>query len=155
MVAATPTVWRSPTVEGAWQTRAAESMLAIPSDRPTLVVAEGVLLYLPDAAVIELLRRLVATFPEGQILFDAMSRRALQLQPFVRDLRRTGARLVWALDDARALEQRVPGLELVEELSLVDAPEVEKLSLTRRLGVHLLARSPTVRRMYRLLRYRF
>ena len=39
VVAATPTVWRRPTVEGAWHTRAAESMLATPSARAALAAA--------------------------------------------------------------------------------------------------------------------
>ena len=39
VVAATPIVWRSPTVEGAWHTRAAESMLAMPRARAALAAA--------------------------------------------------------------------------------------------------------------------
>ncbi len=39
VVAATPTVWRRPTVDGAWHTRAAESMLAMPSARAALAAA--------------------------------------------------------------------------------------------------------------------
>jgi O-methyltransferase involved in polyketide biosynthesis len=45
----------------------------IPKYRPTMIIAEGMLEYLSEDEVKELLNRLTSYFPEGQITFDVMS----------------------------------------------------------------------------------
>lgn len=45
----------------------------IPADRPTLILAEGLLMYLREAEVSQLLRRLTGRFPAGALIFDGVS----------------------------------------------------------------------------------
>lgn len=45
----------------------------LPPDRPTLVIIEGLLMYLSPAVNRELLQRLTARFPTGEILFDGIA----------------------------------------------------------------------------------
>jgi hypothetical protein len=45
----------------------------IPSDHPTLIVAEGLLMYLSTDDAWSLLERAVNHFPGGQLIFDAVS----------------------------------------------------------------------------------
>lgn len=45
----------------------------IPADRPVLIVAEGLLPYLPPADVRTLLRRLTDHFTSGELLFDGLA----------------------------------------------------------------------------------
>ena len=46
----------------------------IPGDRPVLVVAEGLVEYLPEPEAVALFTRITQQFPSGQIIFDAYSR---------------------------------------------------------------------------------
>ncbi|MFB9930420.1 class I SAM-dependent methyltransferase [Amycolatopsis halotolerans] len=45
----------------------------IPADRPALILAEGLLMYLREAEVSQLLRRLTGHFPSGALIFDGVS----------------------------------------------------------------------------------
>jgi methyltransferase (TIGR00027 family) len=132
-----------------------EWLLQIPDDRPTLVVAEGILPYLTAAEVEDLLRRIVVRFPEGEVLFDALSPRALRAQGLHRSLRKTGARLQWGLDDPHELESHVFGLELMDEWPLVGSPDAAKLGWVQRKVLQWCAKVPRIARMHRVLRYRF
>ncbi|MFD2420030.1 class I SAM-dependent methyltransferase [Amycolatopsis pigmentata] len=50
-----------------------EAWLAeIPAGRPTLIIAEGLLMYLHEAEVRQLLRRLTDRFPSGELIFDSV-----------------------------------------------------------------------------------
>ena len=46
----------------------------IPVDRPVLVVAEGLVMYLSEKEVIALFSKITEKFPSGQFIFDAYSR---------------------------------------------------------------------------------
>ncbi|KAK0648175.1 O-methyltransferase [Cercophora newfieldiana] len=63
----------------------------IPADRPTLVVMEGLLMYLEQEEVMKLLRRVCERFPSGQILADVMGSRFLAMQSGLRTISSTGA----------------------------------------------------------------
>ncbi|MCY1068356.1 class I SAM-dependent methyltransferase [Nannocystis sp. RBIL2] len=127
----------------------------LPDDSPTMVVAEGLLMYLTAAEVEDLLRRIIVRFPEGQVLFDALGSRALRAQGLHRSLRKTGARLQWGLDDPHELESHVFGLELMDEWPLVGSPDVVKLGWMQRKVLQWCAKRPRIARMHQALRYRF
>lgn len=128
----------------------------IPGDRPVLVVAEGLLMYLSEPDVLALLRRITRHFPSGELVFDAMSTLAVRMtnraNPIVKN---AGARLDWGIDDPRTLEARVPGLQLVAEWSYTDAPELDRLSAPVRTVLRAAGRITAVRRFGRMLHYRF
>ena len=46
----------------------------IPADRPTLMIAEGLTMYLTEADGVALLRRIVEHAPSGELQFDAFNR---------------------------------------------------------------------------------
>ncbi|WP_158562779.1 class I SAM-dependent methyltransferase [Marinitenerispora sediminis] len=123
----------------------------VPSERPVAVVAEGVLPYLEEGAVVALLRGIVGRFPQGEAAFDALSRRALRLAALHRTLRATGAALRWGIDDAGELEAAVPGLVFVSAPGIASPADLAKLPWAYR----MLVRIPAVRRMARVLCYRF
>src|SRR5512139_3723487 len=52
----------------------------VPADRPALIVAEGLMYYLKEEEVQELVKRIVGRFPSGQIMFDAISKLYLKMQ---------------------------------------------------------------------------
>ncbi|KNY04190.1 methyltransferase [Achromobacter piechaudii] len=128
----------------------------IPADRPTLVVAEGLLLYLHEDEVLQLLRVITTQFPSGEVLFDAYSRMGLALASRNRMFRATGAAMRWSLADPQHLEAQVPGLRLRTEQAVYDETgetQWTRFSRPARMGIWLMRRVPALRRLGRLLRY--
>lgn len=127
----------------------------IPRDRPAIVVAEGLMPYLPGEEAPKLIARLAGHFPSGEIAFDAYSRFGLAWLRVTPQFRVTGAKVHWALDDAKGLEAVAPGLKLVEEKVQFDSDQIARMSLPARLTVTLFRVIPALRKVGRLLRYRF
>jgi O-methyltransferase involved in polyketide biosynthesis len=86
----------------------------IPVGRPTLVVAEGLLMYLPEAEVRALLGRLTDRFDTGELLFDTVPPSAARLSRLF-----TGGIVKWGIRDSRDLEGWGFGLRFVERASAV------------------------------------
>ena len=133
---------------------------AIPRDRPAMIVAEGLLPYLPEEEVPLLLERLVRHCPSGEIVFDAYSSLGLKLIALQPSIKATGAELHWALDDPAELERKVPGLELVTELTAYDPDgydpaQIARMSWPARFAMQFFSLLPPLARIGLLLRYRF
>ncbi|GLW11945.1 putative polyketide synthase protein [Microtetraspora sp. NBRC 13810] len=124
-------------------------------NRPALVVAEGLTMYLREQDGLDLFRRLTGHFPEGELAFDAYTRLGVRLQRFNAAVRAAGATLYWGFDDPAALERAVPGVRLVAEVGLLDVPGFDRLSRGDRVTFRLLSSVLPLRRLARLLRYRF
>ena len=81
----------------------------VPSDRPAMIVAEGLMPYLPSDEAPKMLAQLAAYFPSGELAFDGYGRFGLEMLRITPQVRATGAEVHWALDDPHALEREVPG----------------------------------------------
>lgn len=128
----------------------------IPADRPTLIVAEGLLMYLDRADGEALLRRLAERFPRGEMVFDVMSTLAIKLQKLNPVVRRAGATLRWGLQDPHELEKL--GLDLLTSWDVSHFAEPECLSYFSakyRLQFKIATRIPAFRNFAHLLRYRY
>ncbi|WP_020179294.1 class I SAM-dependent methyltransferase [Methylopila sp. M107] len=134
---------------------AGDWLAGIPRDRPTLVIAEGVLPYLPAGEVVPLLNRLVAHFDGGEICFDAYSGAGVRLIASTPAVSSTGADLTWSLDYATSLERDVAGLELVEETLGYSSESLATLPDHARLALAVWSVVPALLRTGRLLRYAF
>lgn len=77
----------------------------VPGDQPTLIVAEGLFMYLTREDGEELLRRFIAKFPSGEMIFDALDRQAVRLQKLNPVVRRAGAEFHWGIDDPHELDR--------------------------------------------------
>ncbi|MBR3191989.1 class I SAM-dependent methyltransferase [Bosea sp. (in: a-proteobacteria)] len=133
---------------------------AVPRDRPAMIVAEGLLPYLPEEEVPLLLERLVQHCPSGEIVFDAYSPLGLKLIAMQPSIKATGAVLHWSLADPVELELQVPGLELVTELTAYDPDgydrrQIARMSWPARLAMQFFSLIPPLSRIGVLLRYRF
>lgn len=83
-----------------------------PTGRPTLVIAEGLLMYLAEDEVRRLLQRLTDRFQSGEMHFDTLSALApLLSKAFTRGI------IKWGIRDARALQAWNPRLRLLEQTS--------------------------------------
>jgi len=133
---------------------------AISADRPVLVIAEGLVMYLSEHDGVALLRRIAAQFPSGQLIFDAYSRLTVRLMMLVSSMMRAGLSLSWAIDDPRQLETQVPALRLVTATPFLTIPElVARLSrsqsaMQRRI-FGAMTRRAWFRRSIQHLRYEF
>jgi O-methyltransferase involved in polyketide biosynthesis len=127
----------------------------VPSDRPAMVVAEGLFPYLGENDVQPLLARLTGHFPGGELAFDGYSRLGVRLLGSLPVIKATGAALHWGIDDPRELERAIPRLKFVTEFTSYDPSDLARMSWANRLLVHVWNRIPALRRMGRLLRYRF
>jgi O-methyltransferase involved in polyketide biosynthesis len=84
----------------------------IPTGLPTLVVAEGLLMYVTEREVRELLKRLTDRFGDGELLFDTLSPSGPRLSKLA-----TGGIVKWGIRDAGEFEQWGLGLRFVEQRS--------------------------------------
>jgi O-methyltransferase involved in polyketide biosynthesis len=124
----------------------------VPGDRPALIVGEGVFPYLPEDTVRALLHAFTQRFPAGQLIFDAMPTFIVRRGSNVAD---TGASYKWALDDPDDLERLAPRLELVKEFSVHELVAFSRFPLVVRALLRSMEIIPALRRMDRLLVYRF
>jgi O-methyltransferase involved in polyketide biosynthesis len=122
-----------------------------PKDRPAIMIADGVLEYITEEQVKELLNRITNYFPCGQIAFDIINSYAAKMGKS-RLKETAGAEHRWAVDDMNEVDQLNPNLRRVANLPLLGS---KYLPLKYRLlfGVALVL--PRYRNMMRLLRYEF
>jgi O-methyltransferase involved in polyketide biosynthesis len=133
----------------------------IPADRPTMIVADGLMAWLSEGETRSLLNRLTDHFHSGEVAFNeyghpgrfeawvgrhygpAMLRAAVAASSYV------------GFDDPHLPEHWNPRLTLVEEASTTRAPEVALLPPVMRTVFRLSASSKRAFRKTRILRYRF
>lgn len=84
----------------------------IPTGRPTLVIAEGLLMYLEPTTVHSVIREVVEYFGTGQIAFDKLGTLAITLTSRVKFLKASRSAFTWAVDDPREIEEFHPRLKL-------------------------------------------
>jgi O-methyltransferase involved in polyketide biosynthesis len=135
-------------------------LAAVPRDRPAMIVAEGLLPYLPEEEVPPLLERLVRHCRSGEIVFDAYSALGLKLIALQPSIRATGAVLHWSLGDTPQHEHQLPGLEQAPELTAYDpngydAAQIARMSWPARFAMQFFSLIPPLARIGLLLRYRF
>lgn len=87
----------------------------IPADRPTLVIMEGLVMYLAWDDVAVLVRRICDRFPSGQIVLDVLARNVVAPQARVAPIARTGAVMRTGIDSAAELAAVLEKLRVREE----------------------------------------
>ena len=127
---------------------------AVPRGRPTLVLAEGLLEYLEEAEVKNLLNRLTALGVGGEMVFDVMNSFAIRAGRKSLE-EATGARHKWAVDHPGAVDRLDPRLRRLAAVSVFSAGMLRGLPLSRRLFFVALGVVPRLRGMMRVLRYAF
>jgi O-methyltransferase involved in polyketide biosynthesis len=128
---------------------------AIPGDLPAMIVAEGVMMYLPAAEAGPLLGRLTGHFTSGRMAFDALSRRGARMAGADKAVSATGASFGWGLNDPNEVKQFAPRMELIAELSTPQLPYLKRLPLVLQMVTRAMEPFPVLRRLNRLLLYRF
>jgi O-methyltransferase involved in polyketide biosynthesis len=125
----------------------------VPRDRPGLLLAEGVLHYLSETEVKALLNAVVAHFPSGQMIFDICN--SMIVKRAGANVGGTGASYKWGLDDPQDIRQLEPKLDLIKEFKPSELVAFSRFPLWWRVLYRVQEVSPTLRRMERMLIYRY
>jgi len=131
---------------------------ALPGDRPAVIVADGLIAFLPQDAFVAMLNRLTDHFPGGELAFNAYTTYAVWATTHLSSYRPIGGGVVNpGSNDPRAPERWAPALTLVEEIFLTRAPELALMPLAGRLASRLVGRSATLSRTIgtTVLRFQF
>jgi O-methyltransferase involved in polyketide biosynthesis len=125
--------------------------LIAPRDRPVLVVAEGLFMYLKENDVKALVLILKDTFPECELSFDAFSVLTARSAGQHPSLRKTGAAIHWGIDDAREIERWADGIRLREEWFFSQSEDLGKLETGFRLAFKVAGFFPAAKKAHRIL----
>jgi O-methyltransferase involved in polyketide biosynthesis len=141
-------VYPTSATEDSWLSR-------LPKDRPVLLLAEGVSMYLAEHDGVSLLRRIVDHFPSGELQMDFYNWFGIKTQGTQKIVRRSGATLRWAVNSPQDVLTRVPGLRLLIAASLFDASTFGGAPRAYHLAGELLRAVPPVRNALQYHRYAF
>lgn len=83
------------------------------ADRPALMLAEGLTMYLTEQDGTALLRRVVEHFGSGELQFDVFNWLGIKSQVLNTVVRRSGSTLRWAINGPDDIVAAVPGVRLV------------------------------------------
>jgi O-methyltransferase involved in polyketide biosynthesis len=125
----------------------------VPRDRPALLIAEGVFHYVSEPDVKKLLNAVVARFPGGQLIFDICN--TFIVKRAGANVGGTGATYRWGLDDPHDIHRLEPRLELVKEYKPTELVAFSRFQLWLRAFFRLQEMNPTLRRMERIVVYRY
>jgi O-methyltransferase involved in polyketide biosynthesis len=127
----------------------------IPSDRPALLLAEGISMYLTQHDGVALLQRFVDRFPTGELQIDFYNWFGIRTQKMQTLVRRSGSTLFWAVNSPQDVLGRVHGIRLLSATSLFDARTFARASRTFQVAKRLLRVVPPVRNTLQYHRYAF
>jgi O-methyltransferase involved in polyketide biosynthesis len=134
---------------------------SIPADRPTMLIADGLLAFLSEDVIIRLFGRVTDHFCSGEVAFNDygrigwFSRLAVRLSPR-KMFKDVGSQWGYpGFKDAHHPETWNPRLELVEEASPAHQPEVDLFPGWIRVATKLSGMSKAAARKARILRYAF
>ncbi|WP_020576427.1 class I SAM-dependent methyltransferase [Actinopolymorpha alba] len=129
----------------------------IPGDRPVVVVADGLLMFLAEDEVRRVFQQIIDHFPRGQFVFNAYA-------PLIKErgekrpepvFEKYGVQLKWTIENARGVEKLDDRLHYVDEHRMGEGGLLAHASLYYRLLVAVINVVPAWRNSGWILRYRF
>ncbi len=127
----------------------------IPNDRPTLMIAEGLTMYLSEQEGVALLRRVVDRFPRGELQFDVFNRLGIKSQWMNTVVRRSGSTLQWGIDGPDEILAAVPGTRLLSWVRWFESDNFARLPRVYQVMGRLMSLVPAFANMSQYHRYAF
>lgn len=126
----------------------------IPANRKnTLVVAEGLFMYLKEEEIKTLLERIRDRLGRFTLIFDAFSRLTARQVKNHPSIKRTGATISWGIDDPDELCRWDEGIRFMKEIVFTSNEEIDKMGWGTRWVYKLADLFPVARRAQRILIY--
>jgi len=130
----------------------------IPADRPVLVVAQGLVMYLEPTEGHALFRRITDRFARGAVVLDTHNRLGVRTSNWMLKRRFGPSLMRWAIEDAHDLERSNPRLQCTDVVSalspaLLDAVPAGAAPRGSKLASRLTQLVPPVRDMSLYVRY--
>lgn len=129
----------------------------IPTDRPTILVADGLFGFLTEAENKSVLNHITQHFAGGELVTNAYTKFTARLTGhYINSVGIPKSYRAFGFDDPHYLSKLNPKLRYVNEQTRATAPENKRLSRMARFNVRLLSRWPAqIRHGVWVLRYRF
>ena len=127
----------------------------IPADRPVLLLAEGISMYLTEPEGVALLQHVVDRFPSGELQIDFYNWLTVRSQKTHKLQRQSGSTLFWAVNSPADILRRVHGVRLLAAVTFFDATTFRRTSAAFRLAGRLVRAVPPLRRTLQYHRYAF
>ncbi|KAI1472721.1 putative polyketide synthase protein [Daldinia caldariorum] len=149
-----------PSPKGDYQLIAADAtdrawLEEIPTDRPTVIVCQGLTMFLEEESGKRMIRQIVDHFKSGQLIIDFISTISLYTQGQVATLVATGASFKWGVDDPKSIETLHPRLKIVDCLGPSELGDNEHLPLRTRLLISTYPDVPWLRYLSSYVRFNF
>jgi O-methyltransferase involved in polyketide biosynthesis len=122
-------------------------------ERPVFIVAEGLLMYLKDQQVKDLILCLKQRFPGSHLVFDAFSKLTAERAGAHPSINQTQATVQWGLDDPHELESWAKGIRLKEQWFFSMSPDLDKLGGLYRFMFRVSGAIEVAREAHRILYY--
>lgn len=123
----------------------------LPTDKPVLIVAEGLLMYLKQKEIKRLILRLAKKLGSFTMIFDSYSTLTARSAKNHPSLKKTGASINWGIDDPMGIEGWFPGVRVIEEAYFTSKEALEGLGGFNKLLYSLAGAFKTARRAHRLI----
>lgn len=127
----------------------------IPADSPTLLIGEGLTMYLTRQDGTALLRRAVSRFGSGELQFDAFNWLGIKSQWLNTVVRRSGSTLRWAINGPDDIVEAVPGVRLLAWERWFESYTFAQLPRSSRALGKIMSLFPAVADMAQYHRYAF
>ena len=105
---------------------------SIPDDNVTIIIAEGLLMYLDEADVKKLLENISAHFSKGYIICEVMHPMAVKNTEHHDTVGKTNAVFRWGIADGKEMEQLCSKIKFVTEVNFFE--EIKKYSFAGKIG---------------------
>ncbi|KAI1810602.1 tetracenomycin polyketide synthesis O-methyltransferase TcmP [Poronia punctata] len=92
----------------------------IPDDRPTMIIMEGLTMYLAPEKGFALFRKLLGHFHQGYLAFDTIGSVTVAFTSFLEAFRQSKAVIRWGMDDPKVIMALDPRLKLRDIVYLHD-----------------------------------
>lgn len=130
-------------------------MRDIPVGEPVLAIGEGLTMYLTEADGLDLFNRIVNHCGTGELQFDAFNSLGIRSQWSNSVVRRSGAKLHWAINGPDDIIAAVPGTRLLAWVSPFDTDAFDLVRPAYRLLAKAMSRVSVLRYMAQYHRYSF
>ncbi len=127
----------------------------IPADRPVLLLAEGISMYLTKSDGVGLLRRVVDRFRSGELQIDFYNWLGVRSQKTHKLQRQSGSTLYWAVNNPQDILDQVPGVRLLIATTFFDASTFSRVPVGFRRAGGLVRAAAPLRGMFQYHRYAF